>query len=206
METKKLNIVYMVELAVLIAVVLLMAFTPIGYIKTFGLEITLIVVPVAVGAVTLGPVAGLILGAVFGLTSFFQCFGMSPFGAMLLSINPVSTFILCVPTRMAMGWLTGMIFKGLKKTSLNRKASISIACLLGPFLNTFFFMTALCICFYHTDYIQSMVTSVGATNVFAFIVAFVGLNGLVEAISSFVVGTAISVALLAVQRNTYQSR
>ena len=206
MKTKKLNTVTMVELAVLIAVVLLMAFTPIGYIKTFVLEITLIVVPVAVGAVTLGPVAGLILGTIFGITSFIQCFGMSPFGAMLLSINPVSTFIVCVPTRMAMGWLTGMIFRGLKMTDLDRKVSTSIACLLGPFLNTFFFMSALCVCFYHTDYIQSMVTSVGATNVFAFIVAFVGLNGIVEALSCFVIGTAIAIALMSVQRNTYQSK
>ena len=42
-------------MALLVAIILLMAFTPIGYIKTAGLEITLIVVPVAVGAVTLGP-------------------------------------------------------------------------------------------------------------------------------------------------------
>lgn len=88
----KLNTTYMVEMALLIAIILIMAFTPIGYIKTFGLEITLIVVPVAVGAVVLGPTAGAILGGVFGLTSFIQCFGMSAFGAMLLSINPAGTF------------------------------------------------------------------------------------------------------------------
>ena len=89
----KLNTTYMVEMALLIAIILIMAFTPIGYIKTFGLEITLIVVPVAVGAVVLGPAAGAILGGVFGLTSFIQCFGMSAFGAMLLSINPAGTFV-----------------------------------------------------------------------------------------------------------------
>ena len=95
---KKMNTTYMVELAVLIAIILIMAFTPIGYIRTLGLEITLIVVPVAVGAVTLGPMAGLILGTIFGITSFIQCFGMSAFGVMLLSINPVFTTIvgLCV--------------------------------------------------------------------------------------------------------------
>ena len=41
--------------------------------KDSGLEITLIVIPVAVGAVTLGPAAGAILGGVFGITSFIQC-------------------------------------------------------------------------------------------------------------------------------------
>ena len=92
-----------------------MAFTPIGYIKTAGLEITLIVVPVAVGAVTLGPTAGAILGGVFGITSFIQCFGMSQFGALLLGINPFLTFLVCVPTRILMGWLTGLIIMDYEK-------------------------------------------------------------------------------------------
>ena len=122
---KKMNTTYMVELAVLIAIILIMAFTPIGYIRTLGLEITLIVVPVAVGAVTLGPMAGLILGTIFGITSFIQCFGMSAFGVMLLSINPVFTFIVCVPTRMLMGWLTGLIFQGLRKGSATKKNCVS---------------------------------------------------------------------------------
>ena len=91
---KKFETKRMVEMALLIAIILLMAFTPIGYIKTMGLEITLIVIPVAVGAVTLGPAAGAILGGVFGLTSFIQCFGMSAFGSMLLGINPFTTFLM----------------------------------------------------------------------------------------------------------------
>ena len=55
MDEKKFTTKQFVEMALLTAVIVLMAFTPIGYIKTFGLEITLIVVPVTVGAVTLGP-------------------------------------------------------------------------------------------------------------------------------------------------------
>lgn len=98
MNKKTFSTKYLVEMALLVAIILLMAFTPIGYIKTAGLEITLIVVPVAVGAVTLGPTAGAILGGVFGITSFIQCFGMSQFGALLLGINPFLTFLVCVPT------------------------------------------------------------------------------------------------------------
>lgn len=108
MNKNKFSTKYLVEMALLVAIILLMAFTPIGYIKTAGLEITLIVVPVAVGAVTLGPTAGAILGGVFGITSFIQCFGMSQFGALLLGINPFLTFLVCVPTRILMGWLTGL--------------------------------------------------------------------------------------------------
>lgn len=98
MTQKKFSTKYLVEMALLVAIILIMAFTPIGYIRTAGLEITLIVVPVAVGAVTLGPAAGAILGGVFGITSFIQCFGMSPFGAALLGINGFLTFLVCVPT------------------------------------------------------------------------------------------------------------
>ena len=78
----------MIQLALLTAIIVLMAFTPVGFIRTPGLEITLIGIPVVVGAVLLGPSGGAILGAVFGLCSFLQCFGMSPFGAVLLGINP----------------------------------------------------------------------------------------------------------------------
>lgn len=100
MNKNKFSTKYLVEMALLVAIILLMAFTPIGYIKTAGLEITLIVVPVAVGAVTLGPTAGAILGGVFGITSFIQCFGMSQFGALLLGINPFLTF------RTYLSWIT----------------------------------------------------------------------------------------------------
>ncbi len=40
MKSSKINVTYMVKLAVLIAIILVMAFTPIGYIKTLGLEIS----------------------------------------------------------------------------------------------------------------------------------------------------------------------
>ncbi len=43
--------VKLVEMALLVAIILILAFTPLGYIKTLGLEITLIVVPVTIGAI-----------------------------------------------------------------------------------------------------------------------------------------------------------
>lgn len=196
MEKKKFSTKQFVEMALLTAIIVLLAFTPIGYIRTLGLEITLIVVPVTVGAVTLGPAAGAVLGAVFGITSFIQCFGMSPFGAVLLGINPFSTFIVCVVSRVLMGWLTGLIYQGLQKVKPVRKISVVIANLCGPLLNTFFFMGTLIMFFYRTEYIQGLAESMGASNALAFVVAFVGVNGVVEAAVFFVVGSAVSKALL----------
>jgi uncharacterized membrane protein len=185
----------MVQLALFIAIIVLMAFTPIGYIKTLGVEITLLVVPVAAGAVVLGPVSGAILGGVFGISSFIQCFGLSGFGAALLEINPLGTFILCMVPRILMGWLTGLIFAGIKKIDRTKSISYAVANLAGPLLNTILFMIVLIPFFYHTDYIQSLAKAAGTKNVFAFMLAFVGVNGLVEAIVCFILGTAISKAI-----------
>lgn len=139
MTKKKFSTKFLVEMALLVAIILIMAFTPLGYIKTAGIEITLIVVPVAVGAVTLGPAAGAILGGVFGLASFLRCFGLNAFGAMLLSINPFLAFLLYVPTRILTGWLTGLIYQGIRKTKIPSNVSITIANLCCPLLNTTFF-------------------------------------------------------------------
>ena len=196
MRNKVFYTKYLVEMALLVAIILLMAFTPIGYIKTAGLEITLIVVPVAVGAITLGPKAGAILGGVFGITSFIQCFGMSAFGSVLLGINPIFTFIVCVQTRILEGWLTGLIFNGLVKTKLPKTASVTIASLCCPLLNTLFFMGSLVILFADT-----MRTQFGMTKVIPFIAAFVGINGLIEAAICFVLGAAIAEALRRALRN-----
>ena len=197
MGAKKFSTKQFVELALLVAVIVLLAFTPIGYIRTFGLEITLIVVPVTVGAVTLGPAAGAVLGAVFGITSFIQCFGISPFGAVLLGINPAATFVVCVISRVLMGWLTGVAFRGLSNMQSLRKAAVVAANLIGPLLNTFFFMGLLVLFFYPTEYIQEIAQSLGASNAFAFVAAFVGVNGVVEAIVCFIAGSAVSKALQA---------
>lgn len=196
----------MVQLALLTAIILLMSFTPIGYIRTPGLEITLIVVPVAVGAIILGPTAGAILGGVFGLTSFIQCFGWSPFGAALLSINPVATFIVCLIPRVLMGWFTGLIFTAIKKIDKTRSISYAVASLAGPLLNTVLFMGTLVLFFYQSDYIQGFATALETKNVITFILAFVGINGLIEAGVCFVLGTAVSKTVDSVYQKSVMNR
>lgn len=182
-------------LAALSAIIILMAFTPLGYLRTAGLEITFIVLPVAIGAVVMKPLDSAILGAVFGITSFIQCFGMSPFGASLLSINWFYTFIVCFVPRVLAGWLGGLIFSALSKIDKTKFVSYAVTCLAIPLLNTLFFMSALVLCFFNTEYIQGVMSALGATNVLTFVIAFVGINGLVEAIVCFIAGTAISKAL-----------
>ena len=103
-SNKKFDTRYMVELAMMIAIIILMAFTPLGYLRTPGLSITFLTIPVAVGAIILGPRGGAICGLAFGATSFYMALtGSSSFAAMLLSINPFGTFITCIVARVLEG-------------------------------------------------------------------------------------------------------
>ena len=186
---------YLVELALMVTIIFVMAFTPLGYFRTLGLSITFLTVPVAVGAMILGPVGGAICGLAFGITSFMQCFGMGAFGTMSFSINPLGTAFVCIVPRILEGWLTGLIFKAIRQKMKN--GAYLVASLACPFLNTLFFMSALVLIFYHTDYIQGFVTSLGVSNPFTFVLAFVGAQGLIEAVVCFILAGAISRALSA---------
>jgi len=180
----------MVRLAILVAVIFVMAYTPLGYLKILTLEITFLMIPVAIAAITVGPVGGAIAGGFFGLTSFIQCFGMSFFGAMLLSINPVFTFILCMVPRILAGWLPGLLYMAVNKIS-NKTVAVLTACLAAPLLNTTLFIAMLLPLFGNTDFIRGF----GATP-WAIIATLVGVNGLVEAAVGFLVGTAVGRALI----------
>jgi uncharacterized membrane protein len=189
---RKTSTGYLVRLAVLAAILLLLEVTGLGMIKTPGLEFTIMQVPVIIGAIVMGPTAGGILGGIFGCISFWECFGKSQFGVILMGINPFFTFLVCVPTRILMGVCCGWIFKALYRIDKTKLLSFGAASLRGALLNTLFFMTALLALFFHTDYIQGLANGM---HVLAFAVAFVGVQGLLEALICAVAGTAISKAL-----------
>ncbi len=183
----------LVQLAILVAIMLILAFTPLGYLKVGAIEITFMTIPVVIGAILLGPPAGAFLGGVFGLTSFIQCFGMSPFGAVLLGINPIFTFLVCMVPRILMGYLAALIFQVIARHDKTKILSFAVSSLSGALLNTILFVGMLMLFFGSSEY---MMTMRGGLGLLAFLAAFVGVNGLVEAIVAFVLGTAISKALV----------
>ena len=69
-EQKHQKTLKLVETAMLAAIVVLMSFTPIGYLKVGALSITFIMIPVVIGGITVGQAAGAVLGAIWGATSF----------------------------------------------------------------------------------------------------------------------------------------
>jgi len=191
---KKETITRLIISAIFTALIFILAFTPLGFFKTGGLSVSLLTIPVTIGAILLGPVHGAFLGAIFGMTSLIQCFGLEPFGTTLMGINPIYAIIVCLVPRILMGYLTGLVFRAFKKGKLTRiGAAITSVC--APLLNTVLFMTALILCFYNTDVIQGIVTTLGAGNVFTFAILFVGINGALEVAAGLILSFPISAAL-----------
>ena len=141
----KLTTSQLTVLGLMAAVLLLMAYTPLGYLNIGPLAITFNVIPVAISAIVLGPAGGAAAGAIFGLTSFLQCIGVggtSAMGAMLFSINPVFAFLQRFLPRVLDGLLLGYIFSGMRKRT-NIYLSCAVTGFFSAFLNTAFFMTAI---------------------------------------------------------------
>ena len=189
---KKVNTFKLTLTAIFTAIIIVMSFTPLGYLKVGVIEITFTTIPVALGAMIAGPAVGAFLGFAFGMTSFIQCFGFSAFGAALLGINPIFTAIVCLVPRILMGWLTGLIFKGLRSKCSKPLVANFVGGIVAPLLNTLFFMSALILLFWNTEFIQSLASGM---NILAFVVAFVGINGLIEAVVAAIINIPASRAL-----------
>ncbi len=186
--------------AMLSALIILMTFTGVGYIPIGPLKLTFNVLPVAVGAVLLGPVYGTILGAVFGLSSFFTCFGMDALGMIFLGINPVLLFVMCVVPRILCGLLPALLFRAFPKTTAGEIVGSAICCMLTAVLNTIGFLSLMWL-FFAKDLATNpkVLELLGGTSIDSIITLFVlfaGVNALIEAGVNLVFGSAICKALM----------
>lgn len=181
----------MVQTAVLAAIIILMAFTPLGYLRIGPVSITFLTIPVVIGAIIIGPAYGAILGGVFGLTSFAQCFGLDWFGTTLMGINPFYTFLMTMVPRITLGYAAGHIFRALAKIDKTKIISFTVATLSGAVINTVLFVGALLLFFYSSEFIQGF-----GNTVWAVLTALVTFNALIEIIVAMVIGTALAKVLL----------
>jgi len=192
MKNRK-NLNRLVLLALFIAIELAFRLLGLGRVPFGPLNMSFMTVPIAVGAMLLGPLEGLVLGAVFGICSLWDAInGAGGMTNILFGISAVHTVILCVGTRALMGLLTGLVFKAAKKIDRTNLVSYFIGAFSAPFLNTLFFMGYIVLAFYQTTYVQEMAAKNGAVNPLMFIVALVGVQGLVEMIVCTVTAGAVS--------------
>lgn len=197
----KAKILKLTQLGVLTAILVVMAFTPLGYLKIGPtLSISFLTLPVLIGAIVIGPVGGAILGGVFGLTSFIQCFGMDVFGTSLANINVIYAFIMCMIPRILCGLLSGLIYKGLVKVDKTKIVSVAVASVSCAIINTLLFVGAMILFYMDTEPVKQI-----GSSVLAIFGALITVNSAIEACVCLVIGTALSKILLKFSKKPTQA-
>ncbi len=192
-ETKRFNVRYIAELGLFVGVILLMKITGLSSIPIGPLVMTFTMIPIAIGAMLLGPLAGTVLGAFYGLLSLYDAItGKSLMTAAFFQVSPFLTVLLCVGTRALVGLCMGWFFKLFQKLDRRRIWSYFAGGLLAPLLNTLFFMGFIVLVFYRTEYVQNLASKKGAVNPIMFVVLVVGVQGLIEWATGLVIGGAVA--------------
>lgn len=190
---KRVNTRYITELGLFIGIILLMKVTGLSSIPVGPLVMTFTMIPIAVGAMLLGPLAGTILGTFYGFLSLYDAItGKSPMTAAFFAVSPFMTVLLCIGTRTLVGYLTGLLFRVFQKLDRHRIWSYFAGGLLAPMLNTILFMGFIVLFFYHTEFVQNLAANKGAVNPLMFVVLVVGVQGLIEWATGLVIGGAVA--------------
>jgi len=190
---KKSNTRYLVELALFIAIILVMKLTGLSSIPVGPLNMTLTMVPIAIGAMLLGPLAGGVLGTFYGFTSLYDAVsGASVMTGIFFQISPLNTVILCVVTRAIVGAATGWLFRLFRRADKRHTLCYFLGGLAAPLLNTILFMGYIVLVFYRTDFVQERVAVLGATGPLMFVALSVGVQGIVEAATGTLVGGGVA--------------
>lgn len=145
---QNMNKVHKITLtAMLVAIIFLLTFTPLGYLVVGPIAATTIQMPVIIGAALMGPVTGLVLGLFFGFSAIIKVLtmpGADPVATLVLTTAPLRYIAICVGSRALMGWLTGLLGRGLHKIhALGGKKTViryGILGFVGSMLNTIFYL------------------------------------------------------------------
>ena len=146
---KNQKIKRMVGISLLMGMIIVLQFVgsmipPIGGL----VSISLVLIPIVLGAAAFGPGCGAFLGAVFSVIVIINCItGADVGGAMVFQANPA----LCILVVLAKGILAGL-FSGLVYKLLHKKnAYVAMLCasIVCPVVNTGVFVT--CMALFFTD-------------------------------------------------------
>ena len=202
MKTRKHDTHWMVGVAMMAAIVILLANTPLGMIQLPIIKATTTHIPVILGAILLGPLAGTILGCVFGICSMINntiapallSFAFSPFLSTSL-IGAVKALWVAVGCRAMIGLVSGWLWIGLKKVKAPDLIALPIVGFVGSMTNTAFVMGSI---YFMLAAQYAQAKQVAITAVYGLVMGTVTGSGVMEAIAALVLVTAIGKALLQV--------
>lgn len=195
-DTKRLAL-----LGMLIAVLLVMGMTGIGFIPLPVIKATTMHIPVILGAILLGPGAGAILGGAFGLCSIWAntitpgllSFAFSPFMSTTGFPGMVKSVWIALGCRILFGWLAGWIWKLLQKLKMHDMAALPVTAAVSTVCHTLLVMGSIYILLAQQ---YAAAKNVAVSAVFGLVMGTVTASGIPEAIAAAVLVTAIGKALL----------
>lgn len=193
---RRLRLKRQILFSLFVALILLLSFTPLGFIQLLFIKATSVHIPVIVGSLILGPYYGLALGGVFGLASLVNnslnpsllSFCFSPLIPLPGSGggSPLALLVVFLP-RLLCGFIPGLIFRSLNARRLRRgRGEWSRGALLaqggwlaalGSLLNTIPVM-GLIYLFFAPE--LAALKGIGGEAVLAFVLGVVFTNGLPE--------------------------
>ena len=186
-----------------VAIIVVLATTPLGYVPIGPIRATIVQIPVIVGVLFCGPKKGAFLGFIFGLTSFITS---------TIIVNPVSSFIfspvvaatqigmhgiwystlICFVPRIIVGILPYWIYIGMKKISKRKSVNLAVTGVAGSLTNTVLVL-GLIYLLYRNEY--ATVLEIEPAAVLGVIMGTVCANGLIEAVLSGVVVSGAGLVL-----------
>jgi len=199
MKTK--NTRWLTSVALMAAIVILLANTPLGMIQLPIVKATTVHIPVIIGAILLGPTAGAILGGVFGVCSLISntmaptllSFAFSPFMSMTGISGALKAIWISVGCRIMIGLISGWVWMIFKKFKANHIISLPITGFIGSMVDTVFVMGSI---YYLLAAEYAQVKNVGVEAVFGLVMGTVLASGIPEAIAAAVLVTVIGKVLL----------
>lgn len=192
MNTQRKQLSQLTTLAFLIAMIVLMTFTPnFGYIQTGIFSITTIHIPVLIGSIALGPLGGLVLGTTWGITSYLYALSLGTLEAAIF-LNPLVSIV----PRILVGLSVSYLSLATRNIQLKDVYKYSFLAASGTLINTILVLSAI-----FTFESAGLISFNQALSTILTII--ISSNALLELFAAIVLVPAVIVALKKVRPNLF---
>lgn len=192
-ETKKsFTVRRMTVTGMLGAISVVLGMTPLGFIPIGTTNATIMHIPVIIGAIVEGPIVGMFVGLIFGISSLIRSITI-PTPTSFVFWNPLVSIL----PRILIGLASYYIYKLSIKTTKNEAVSLGIAGAIGTLVNTLGVLGMI-----YVLYAEKFVTAIGlsADNAFKIISGIGITNGLPEMFVAMIIVTAVVKAIKKVKK------
>ncbi|MBP3361659.1 MAG: ECF transporter S component [Clostridia bacterium] len=182
-QAKNENTKTMVMGAILTALVIVLQFMG-AFIRLGPFSISLVLIPIVIGAATCGSKIGAWLGFVFGMVVL-----LSGDAGAFLAVNAPGTVITVLLKGTMCGYLAALVYKWLSE--YNTYVAVICAAIVCPVVNTGIFLLGCLVFFMETVESWAAAANLGGGVAHYMIFGLVGANFLVELISNIVLSPIV---------------